>query len=69
MSGNEKILAYGIRMQKNPQTREDILQIFMELSQSKVQLASLHKSFINGITNPEIVYPVKDYSSFFLLKF
>ena len=48
-----KILAHGTRMQKNPQARGDIFWIFMELCGSKV---SRNRSFINGITNPKIVY-------------
>ena len=46
--GMRKLLAHDIRMQKNPQTKEDtswILRIFMELCGSKVQLAPLHESF------------------------
>ena len=49
---------HDIRMQKNPQTKEDIpgvLRIFMELCGSKVQLALPHGNFI-GVANPEIVY-------------
>ena len=54
--GMKKIYAHGTRMQKNPQTREDILRIFMELCGSKVQLAPQHRNFINGIANPKVVY-------------
>ena len=51
-----KILAHGTRMQKNPQAREDIFWIFMELCGSKVQHAPRDRNFINGITNSKIVY-------------
>ena len=47
--GMRKILAHGIRMQKNPQTRDKIFQ-------SKFQLSPAHRNFIHGIANPEIVY-------------
>ena len=43
-----KILAHGIRMQKNPRTMEDICK-------SKVQLAPQQGNFISGVANPEIV--------------
>ena len=50
-----KIFAHGIRMQKNPQSNENIfsgfLRIFMELRGSKVQLAPPLLDFINGIAN------------------
>ena len=40
--GMKEICAHGTRMQKNPQTREDIFQIFMELCESKIlSMASL----------------------------
>ena len=55
--GMTKILAHDIRMQKNPQTKEDTSWIFfMELCRSKVQLAPLHGNVINGVADPEIVY-------------
>ena len=46
--GMKKILAHGIRMQKNPQTREDIRQGVMR---GKVQLAPPHGNFISGDVN------------------
>ena len=48
--GTRKILAHYIRMQKNPQAKEDIpgfLRIFMGLCGSKVQFAPLHRNFIS----------------------
>ena len=57
--GMSKILAHGIRMPKNPQTREafsEFSQIFMELSGYKVQLANPYGNFISGVANPEIIY-------------
>ena len=57
--GMRKVLAHDIRMQKNPQTKEDffwILGTLMELCGSKVQLAPPHENFISGVANPEIVY-------------
>ena len=54
--GMRNMLAHGIRMQKNTQTRDAIFWIFMEFSNSKVQLALPHKNFINGVANPKIVY-------------
>ena len=54
-----KILALGIRMQKNPQTRADIVCIFMDfhrVMQVQSQLAPLHGNFSNGVTNPDIIY-------------
>ena len=54
--GMRKIYAHGTRMQKNPQTRGDIFWIFMDLCESKVQLAPQHRNFINVIANPKIGY-------------
>ena len=51
-----KILAHDVRMQKKPQTKENTLRIFIELSCSKVQLAPPYGNFINGFGNSEIVY-------------
>ena len=54
-----KTLAYGIKMQKNPQTRKDILWIFTDFHRvMRVQSPTciLHGNFINGVANPEIVY-------------
>ena len=56
--GMRKILAHGIRMQKNSETRETFSgssQVFRELHRSKIQIASSHGNFIN----PEIVYCYK----------
>ena len=52
----KNIYAHGSGMQKNPQFKEDIFRIFIELCGSKVQLASWQRNFINGIANPKIVY-------------
>ena len=49
-----KILAHDIRMEKNPQTKEDTLRIFTDFH--GVQLALPHGNLINGVANPEIVY-------------
>ena len=60
--GMRKILAHGIRMQKNPQTRENIFWVFMDFREvygSKVQLAPPHGNFINSVANPEIVNSVQ----------
>ena len=54
--GLRKKLAHDTRVQKNPQTQESTLRIFMELCGSKVQLTPLHRNLINGFANPEIVY-------------
>ena len=54
--GMRNMLAHGIRMQKNTQTRDAIFWIFMEFSDSKVQRALPYKNFINGVANPKIVY-------------
>ena len=55
------ILAHGIRMQKNPQTRTKIFWIFTDfhgvmLVQVKVQLAPPHVNLMNVVANSEIVY-------------
>ena len=60
--GMRKILAHGIRMQKNPQTRENIFWVFMDFHEvygSKVQLAPPHGNFINSVANPETVNSVQ----------
>ena len=49
--GMRKILAYDMRMKKNPQTKEGTFWIFMELCRSKVQLVP--RTVIPSI---EIVY-------------
>ena len=75
--GIRKILAYDIRMKKNPQTKEDTFWIFTdfhEVSGSKVQLALPHGSFTSGVTNPEIVYMLLRFQilcidCFFLFKY
>ena len=57
--GMRKILAHSIRMQQNSQTREDTFWRFTDfhkLCGSKVQLATPHKNFINGVANTELVY-------------
>ena len=54
-----KILPHDIRMQKNPQTKEDTFWIFTDfhgVMWTKVQLAPPHGNFIIGVTNPEIFY-------------
>ena len=52
-----KILARGIRMQKNPQTRTNIFLLFTDFhGVIRVQLASPHVNFISGVANLEIVY-------------
>ena len=57
--GMRKILAHSIRMQKNPQTREDIFWIFTcfygVMQVQSPTLASPHKNIINGIANPKII--------------
>ena len=56
-TGMRRILAQGIRIQKNPQSKQNIFsKIIMELLGSKVQLAPPDWNFINGVDNPEIVY-------------
>ena len=45
--GMRKILAYDMRMKKNPQTKEGTFWIFMELCRSKVQLVPPHGNSIN----------------------
>ena len=58
-----KILAHGIRMQKNPQNKRifsEFLRILIELCGSKVQLAPPHGNFISSVANPEIVYYEED---------
>ena len=51
-----KILVYDIRMKKSRQNKGDAFWIFMDLCGSKVHLASPQGNFINGVTNPEMVY-------------
>ena len=46
------MIAHGIRMQNN----HGFSWIFIDLCGSKVQLAPLHKNFINGVANSEIVH-------------
>ena len=53
-----KILVYDIRMKKSRQNKGDAFWIFMDLCGSKVHLASPQGNFINGVTNPEMVYMV-----------
>ena len=76
--GIRKILAHKIRMTKNPQTKRTLswfVRIFMELCQSKVQLAPPHGNFFRGVPNSELVYILLrfqilciDWFSFFFLK-
>ena len=47
--GMRKILAHDIRMQRNPQIRD-------EMFESKIQLLPPHSNFIHGVANPKIVY-------------
>ena len=57
--GMRKILEHNIRMQKNPQTKEDTFWIFTDFHgvlRTKVQLAPPYGNFINGVSNPKIVY-------------
>ena len=49
------ILGYK-RIHKPERTFSGFLQISMDLCGSKVQLTPPDRNFINGITNPEIVY-------------
>ena len=54
-----KTLAHSIRMQKNPKTKEEIFWISTDLwsyAGPKSNLHTLHRNFINVITNSEIVY-------------
>ena len=56
--GMRKILASGIRMQENLQTRGYIFWIFTGfhgVNWFQSQPAPLHGNFFNGFTNPEIV--------------
>ena len=57
--GIRKILAHGIRMLKNQQTRVDIFWIFAD-SHAVMWVHSPtgtpHGNFINGVINPEILY-------------
>ena len=57
-SENEKnISTYGIRMQKNPQTRAGIFCNFADFHGiMQVQPTLPHGYFINGVANPEIIY-------------
>ena len=52
--GMRRILAHGTRIQKNPQTREDIYCIFTDFHSYVGPTSNLN--FINRIANPEIVY-------------
>ena len=54
-----KILAHEISMKKNPQTKGTLsgfLRIFIELCESKAQLAHPHENIFFGVPNPELGY-------------
>ena len=56
--GMRKILAHGTRMQKNPQTKEDIFWIFTDFHEVmcvQSPTSPPYRNFVNGIANPKII--------------